>query len=536
VNAPAAGGSRFEALAARVGAWPPAVWRTAAGAWFLLLCLAGAVHQTLVVDGTRYFWLNDDMMVSMRYARSLAEGQGLVFNPGERVEGYSNPLWTLVMAAVHRLPLSTAHVSLAVLVVNAGLGLAVLLLADRLCRRLDPHAGWGRAAALLGLAFSMDLAFWAVKGFETTLLTVLFLASLAGVLGDAERGSLRPLTILPLGLLPLVRSDALHVWAAAGLVALALVRPRRRTLLLLGLSLLPLLAHLLWRHAYYGQWLPNTYYLKVSGQPDRLELGARYLLRFAADYGVALVLAALGVLAARDARRRWLLATAGLGAAYVLAVGGDMLPFGRFLAHLVPVVIVLAALAARDLARRAPLAEAALALCLVASLLFGFQTYLPSLLEPSRGREADTLVTAVLVGRHTRPETRVAVFAAGAVPYFSRRPTIDMLGKTDPRLARLPAQVPLAIGHAKFDPARSLAEKPDLVVTLVSEEAVAAMGRSVISPGGTFHALAALCRDPGFIRDYRPHPVPLAFLAARSAVYVRADSIERERLSAWREP
>jgi hypothetical protein len=537
MSAPAAP-SRVEVAVEKVAAWPAGVWRAAAAAWFVALCVAGAARQTVTVDGTRYFWLNDDMMVSMRYAWNLAEGRGLVFNAGERVEGYSNFLWTLVMAGVHRLPLAAPQVPLAVTVVNAALGLVVLLLTDRLHQRLHPGAGWARGAVLLGLAFSMDLAFWAVKGFETTLLTALFLWALTRVLGDAQGGSLRWLTVAPLCLLPLVRSDGLHVWAAVALVAIGLARPRRRlqALLLLALSLLPFAAHLLWRHAYYGDWLPNTYHLKLAGQSGRLELGLRYLLRFLGHYGVALVLALLGVLEVREARRRWLAATIALGVAYALAVGGDMFPYHRFLAHLVPVVIVLAAVAARDLAPRAPLAEAALAACLTASLLFGFQTYLPSLLDPSRGREADMAVTGVLVGRHTAPEARVAVFAAGTVPYFSRRATVDMLGKTDARLSRMPARVPLAIGHAKFDPALSLAQKPDLVVSLVPRETMAALERSDADRGGTFPPLVALARDPGFLRDYRPYPVPLHFLNARSAVYVRADSAERERLSDWREP
>ena len=44
--------------------------------------------------------LFDDAMISMRYARNLAEGHGLVFNAGEYVQGFSNPLMTLLMAAL----------------------------------------------------------------------------------------------------------------------------------------------------------------------------------------------------------------------------------------------------------------------------------------------------------------------------------------------------------------------------------------------------------------------------------------------------
>ena len=44
-----------------------------------------------------------------KYGRSLAEGHGLVWNPGEQVEGYTNFLWTVLMAVVHLLPVGDAH-------------------------------------------------------------------------------------------------------------------------------------------------------------------------------------------------------------------------------------------------------------------------------------------------------------------------------------------------------------------------------------------------------------------------------------------
>ena len=46
------------------------------------------------------WFLTDDAFISFRYARNLLEGHGLVFNPGERVEGYSNFLWVLELAAI----------------------------------------------------------------------------------------------------------------------------------------------------------------------------------------------------------------------------------------------------------------------------------------------------------------------------------------------------------------------------------------------------------------------------------------------------
>src|SRR5262245_22910547 len=86
-----------------------------------LLCCAFAAWSAVYiartsfrVDGRRVFCLWDDAMISMTYARNLAEGHGLVWNAGgERVQGFSNLGVTLAMALVHRLPLALEHTSLA---------------------------------------------------------------------------------------------------------------------------------------------------------------------------------------------------------------------------------------------------------------------------------------------------------------------------------------------------------------------------------------------------------------------------------------
>ncbi|MBC8330487.1 MAG: hypothetical protein H8E28_00750, partial [Anaerolineae bacterium] len=79
------------------------------------------IYQTsFIVEGTRYFVLFDDAMISMRYAKNLAQGYGAVWNPGEApVEGYTNPLWVLWMAFFHLLPISMAKISLAVQISGA---------------------------------------------------------------------------------------------------------------------------------------------------------------------------------------------------------------------------------------------------------------------------------------------------------------------------------------------------------------------------------------------------------------------------------
>ena len=64
---------------------------------------AAVYRSSFVIDGHRYACLADDAMISMRYALNLVNGNGLVWNPGQRVEGYTNPLMVMLMAGLIRL-------------------------------------------------------------------------------------------------------------------------------------------------------------------------------------------------------------------------------------------------------------------------------------------------------------------------------------------------------------------------------------------------------------------------------------------------
>ena len=80
---------------------------------YILWGCAFIYQSSFVIAGVRYFSLLDDEMISMRYARNLAHGFGLVYNPGgDRVEGFTNPLWVLYMALLHLLPVSPPKISL----------------------------------------------------------------------------------------------------------------------------------------------------------------------------------------------------------------------------------------------------------------------------------------------------------------------------------------------------------------------------------------------------------------------------------------
>jgi arabinofuranosyltransferase len=152
--------------------------RIAAAVAYVILTawvIAVALHASVVVNGGRVFYLDDVQMVGMRYGRNLAEGLGLVWNRGERVEGFTDPAWVLIMAAVHAAGADDATAALFVKAIAWMLACAVLALAVRLRRRLAGPDAWADAAVLLMLAMNADVVFWAANGFETPLLTALLI-------------------------------------------------------------------------------------------------------------------------------------------------------------------------------------------------------------------------------------------------------------------------------------------------------------------------------------------------------------------------
>ncbi len=137
--------------------------------WWLGALLAGAAILA---------WLNrlvlDDAFISFRYARNLVSGHGLVWNPGERVEGYTNFLWTLLMAVPEGLGLDTVQTTY-------GLGILLVVLTLWLTSRVAVAVSGSKPFALLTVALlgtNYTFSAYATGGLETQLLACLVTAIL----------------------------------------------------------------------------------------------------------------------------------------------------------------------------------------------------------------------------------------------------------------------------------------------------------------------------------------------------------------------
>ena len=308
--------------------------------WLRLGLLASLL--LLVGHALFYRFLCDDAFISFRYAHNLAAGHGLVFNPGfARVEGYTNFLWVVVLAAFDACGAKPEHVAP---VLSMLLTVVLWGLVARAAWRWTP-SGPFRFAILLPtawLAVTRSVAVWSTSGLETRLFEVLVVAGVFRLIDDlsAVSGGERrriPIASVTLALAALTRPDGLLIGGAAMATAAAVLAMRRRlrfgdvaahALVFGGI----VGAHLLFRHAYYGDWVPNTYYAKVGGR-SWWEMGSAYLACFAIEYAAWLWIPLLfagvrGFLADRRAEAPLLLAAAVVPhLLYVASIGGDHFEF-----------------------------------------------------------------------------------------------------------------------------------------------------------------------------------------------------------------
>lgn len=292
----------------------------------------------------------DDVFICFRYAANWLAGDGLVFNPGERVEGYSDFLWVALSAGLmaQGVP-ALAGIKVLGLLSAVGLVFASLALGLRLFgARPGGVAAAYFAAALLCL--NTSVAFWSQAGLEPVFYALLLVTSCLRFEIELERGRAFPLSAVLFGLAWMTRPET----PVYGLYFLwrrfeALARhPWRRGdgvwLIAVAAIVVP---YELWGLVYYGSLLPNTHTAKLGGSRLHLlnalangSLGQSLLAKFVADQGLGFsALLGAGTIGCVVGRRRlpkavWLPTLAGF--VFVVYAWRDWMPRYRLFVPILP--------------------------------------------------------------------------------------------------------------------------------------------------------------------------------------------------------
>ena len=426
------------------------------------------------IAGARYFALPDDGMISMRFARNLASGLGLVWNKGEHVQGFTNPAWTLIMVLVHWVGVPDRLASLPMQLGSLTLDLlTAVFIWWRVSKRTGPDWGIGASAAYLASSCAVC---WAISGWETSAIALGWALALDPVLDDNPRARDAWRCLLIAGLTVLFRPDAALLLGALVLYWASTVNRTDRWKLFLAVAIaaLPALALGIFQRGYYGSWIPNTATLKRSAGILSVFPGIEYVLVSIFRYPFNAIAIVGAIFGASRLSRPAAVMLAWLSAAYliyVVSVGGDHFAHARFILPMLPTATVLAADAlsrirlGSDTRRRFLIRAAAVAMIALLVFDLGDEALVDVPAQKNLNRYA--LLTALdLQDLSAGKRPTVGIFLAGTIPYFN--PSIrfhDMLGKNDLHIARTMAHSGEP-GHNRWDYDYSLDNvQPDLIIT-----------------------------------------------------------------------
>jgi hypothetical protein len=418
----------------------------------------------------------DDAYITMRYSRHLAEGYGPVYNIGEKVEGYSNFLWMLILSLAYKISLDMPSASQFLGIVFSVLTLLIVFL---LSYQLVGRWKWLSLVPLIMIANNRIFALWSTGGLETSLFTFLVTLSLyLSYLILQNRLYLNPWLIVTCLLLTLTRPEGLlFTFLIFFMLFLGVYRFdyslfKKDMRAWLAYFVLPFIGYLAWKIYFYHDLLPNSFYNKVNSI-HYFSRGIEFLMSFARESWTYLWLIPV-VLVFFSRRpltwmRGWMTVLA-IYVFYTVWVGGDWMGF-RFYAPIMPLMALLFTQAFMivfewSLLRKSFLKRAVCVfLCFIYVVLVTFisslSTYLPEkkhLFEELATRsmmnmpksKAEDLAEALSV--LLKPNEVIAHSFAGFSALYTDNRVIDMLGLNDKVIGRQKISNRHTPGHEKHPP------------------------------------------------------------------------------------
>jgi arabinofuranosyltransferase len=414
----------------------------------LILSLpAGILLVLFLVQAIHSSFLCDDAFITFRYARNLASGLGPVFNPGERVEGYTNFLWMIVMAFVIKLG-GAPELWSRVLSILFSIGTVIVFFHhisvsyhDRLLSLLFPAF----------LVFSAPFIVWSTGGLETAAFTFFVLCAITSLLEARDHSHRRSLLISSLFFLAaaLTRPEGILLFAIA-LAYVVVLAIRRKVPAAFSLAFVfPLFllygAYFVWRWDFYGKLLPNTYYVKTPGF-ESIRQGLQYYARFVVSSSVWIPVALVFYRLIRtrfralNDRGLFMLTVLLVYSFYVVCAGGDFMALSRFMMPLLPVAYLLSYELIQSSGLWLITKKQRAVVGMLLTLFVAANIYVCEHARKvwhSNGVDSIGMLIdytdkwtdiGVMIRQYSLPTDTLATTAAGIIPYYSGLYTIDILG------------------------------------------------------------------------------------------------------------
>ncbi|MFC1852036.1 hypothetical protein ACFL27_17725 [candidate division CSSED10-310 bacterium] len=390
----------------------------------------------------------DDAYISFRYARNLATGYGLVFNPGEHVEGYSNFLWIILLCPFIYLKFDPVLISKILGILGNILTIVVIYWAWQREERF--LANGFKILALAGLAINPFFTYWSTKGMETACYTFLFTFSILVFLNARGRSGLWLLSILGFIALFLTRSEGFIYFPILFLCSFIFRTEVKRHILLQGMILfiVAFTGYNVWRYLYFGSLLPQTFLIKIGSEHIdlifKLTRGKFYLWSWTIASGPILLLACVAAflrISSIKSRLFPLYAVCSFHLVFVAAVGGDWMSQYRFMVPITPLIYYfipysLQLIVSGKSCRSSRVLFVIVVLFTLCAMVYPF--FQGKFIRGVYSTEKERSTTLYELSQWLKiqsPTATLAIGAVGLVPYYSNLYTIDMFGLTDSLMA-----------------------------------------------------------------------------------------------------
>ncbi|MDY6875968.1 MAG: hypothetical protein SWK90_07190 [Chloroflexota bacterium] len=396
----------------------------------------------------------DDAWIHFQFARNLARGDGLSFNPGHPTSGSTAPLWTLLLAV---MCLVGGDFPVAGQLLSGACFLAVLVVTYALGKRLT-GSRWAAWLAGTVAATNGRLVWAGLSALETCLFAALSMLAISAHLGDRATRRYRLHTAVLFGLAALARPEGYLLFALAladflfALIAQGHepwpTRWRRLPILPTLLFAAIVFPYLLFSLHTSGHLLPNTYHAKavVNFLPGRdfMSVAARYLIL---DNPLLLPFYLLGLILLIERAPLLSLWSIGLPLAYAF-LRAELYQHGRYLMPLIPcntIIGVVGLLEARRLAAQRGYrwrgSQIAIAVLVSLFVVVGTGWRLPEMAHfyTQNVNEINEMHVALghWVAEHTSPDAILALNDIGAITYISERSVVDLAGLVTPEIVLL---------------------------------------------------------------------------------------------------
>lgn len=416
---------------------------------FKSLLILIAIFTVFLILCLKISFLSDDAFISYRYAQNFVNGYGLVFNPGEKVEGYTNFLWVIISAVLMKLNIDPLTGTRTLTLIFSFLTILVTYLIATEIFKIQSLISFLSSVLL---ALNPGFVLWSYSGMETIFFT--FLVTLGNYFVLKYLCEVRNKFIVYSSVLfsiaSLTRPEGAFIFFLNFLFLVIMSfknKEKQNFTVVIKKFLLPLLIFLIiygtyfiWRYSYYGYLMPNTFYAK-TGFDNQFARGLYYCFKFYREslaMGLLLIFPAYLIIKEYNDRKiQYILFMLTGFILYIILIGGDNLLVQRFFIPVMPLIFTLIMLGVNkfftDFSITNSLRKVIVLLIISSSMFVILDTRTFPMYGVSRtlSHYENLKKAGIWLKENSKPDESLAVESAGIIPYYSGLKSYDRLGLSD---------------------------------------------------------------------------------------------------------